>query len=530
MKKNQTTEPYKERTIMRFFLSKIQKQKIYTTLESSKLEFKGQKKTYKPTHLIHNTDITNLSFVCQPDPPESNEYILSTINFESENSRKNMLNLLEKLKKIDIKQLKKYDELILKETDDNRFKILIVDRLTNNINLYSLISTVNSYASFTIKKYFKEKSFQYKVILSVWKCIKNLRKIGYKNIGITTKLVYIVQRNSNFGLKDVKTKFLEFCQNPLIKIEYKFNQFKKLLLADAKGEIGVKEIIDLKYISEPLCKKFENKSDSIKDHNSFILFLLEISLMTHHTEFLDDVDFKNGILSKRLESMINDPVILKMIYKAFEDRKVINGVYFTEENKDFDFLERFEEVENIDDIDFKTLDYHLLERGIMIVPRAKSLKFILSLKDKNLSLENLRLIAQNCVNVALLVDILKLVKSNLINLKSQIVIFRCVVYFIILFYEIIEGNGQIEILYEKLGNEFFKKFLAFSLYFYSELHENCGDVEIENLSKMICYSIKHFGGRVYEILNDCDEEFLGFLMDVSLDFYAFGRVLSIYHL
>lgn len=507
------TESYKERTVMKYFLKKIQKQKIYSTLEAGKLQFDGKKKMYVATHLVHNSDITNLSFSCKAHPPEINEYNISTLNFDNKESREKMIKFLEKIKNSNIEFLKKYEELIIKTAEDNRHKILLVDRNTNSINLYSLISTVNSYASFSIKDYFKDRSFQYKVITSVWQTVKKLRSLGYKNMGINSKLIYMTQRNSVAGLKDIKTRFLDFCQSPLIRIEYKFNQFRKLLLADARKEISLQELINLKYVSKELSEKFQNKGDIIKDHNSFIVFVLEVSLMTHHIEFLDQIDFQRGVLSKRLEAQINDPVIIDMIYFAFDDRFRTESIFFSDENLDFIILEKFKRVKGIQDLNFRNLSPDLLIRGVKIVPRAKCLTFFLRLKDKNLSFENLKLIATNCVNKTLISDVVKLIKNNLINFSSHVLVLRCLIYFLVVFFE----ESLIKDVV-KMDNRDYKKFLVHCLYFYSEVYDEYSDIEVENLAKVVCYSIKCLSNGLFGALKKANPDFLDYLMEISLDF------------
>ena len=227
------------------------------------------------------------------------------------------------------------------------------------------------------------------MILSVWETIKELRTRGLKNMGISSNLVFFSDTVTNYPQNQIEKKFYDLFTDPKINIEYKFNHFRNLLLADAKEEITLKELVDLNYFSKKFCQKFETLSDAFKDHNSFVVLILEVALLDNLDNFIDEVDFISGYLTIQLKDRIEDKFLIEIIEDCFSDRHKKIKKFFTHENDKMQNLAKIKNfyVDPDSQPKYEHLDWEVFTRGVKIISKKNSLEFLLALDESKLSFE-----------------------------------------------------------------------------------------------------------------------------------------------
>jgi hypothetical protein len=381
--------------------------------------------------------MTNLSFYCKGET-DSQEYEIASLNFDTTASRTEMIAFLTNIKSAKVTSIKKFHEYYLEDTEGPTYKLILIDKFQNSMNVSTLINSASSLHQIEI--IMKKNFFRYSLIVSVWEAVRELRSLGLKNMGINSSLVYLAERLTPLSLNDRFLRYKNFFESPEIQIEYKINQFRNLLLADARNELTMKELVGLNFFSEKLSQKFSNKMDAIKDHNSFIVYMLEVVLCQHHSEFLDGVDFDNRRLSERLKNLIEDKLILEMIDYCFHDREQEEErqTFFTGFNAKMSSLNMFQTVE-VSELRFNSINWEVFNKGIKLVPKGLRLKFLLSLDIREMSREHLRLIANEHMNSFIVKETLGILSEYETDFESQLIVVRCINFFL---GEILENNRK----------------------------------------------------------------------------------------
>ena len=82
------------------------------------------------------------------------------------------------------------------------------------------------------------------------------------------------------------------------------------------------ELADLRFFSHGFVESLEDKKEALDDHNCFVLFALELFGKEKHENFLEYIDFKNGIIKEEIKDVIKDDCLelIKVVKICFHDK------------------------------------------------------------------------------------------------------------------------------------------------------------------------------------------------------------------
>ena len=454
--------PIPSRVHVNHILSKIQNRSIFSEVKDHDIVFKGAIQDYIAQNLIHNSDMTNLSFFCKGHQDRLS-YEVTSLHFDNLDSRNEMIEFLKNIQMIRSAPLKKCVEYITEDLEGSRFKLIIVDKFSTSVNIKTLILSSSVYHN--LEKVIKMPHLRYGLILSIWQTIKELRSLGIKNMGISSSLVYLVENITPEALLDKFKRYSNFFEEPEIRIEYKFNQFRNLLIADAKNDMTMQDLTQMNFLTESYLKKFSNKTDSILDHNTFIVLMIEIAICKPHENFVDLIDFERGQLSQKLKSVIGDRLLIGVINDCFMDRDFENKNFFTQEYDKLQNLYEFFKMDDPDSIKFDSIDNSSFKVATRVVPIRFILKFIASVDVEDLSRDQVRLMAEEYGCGFLLAEALKLVKNYETDIYTCLLVVQRVIFFFVIVFE----NPRESVM--SLDCREMKKFIVFAMHLYSQNYD-----------------------------------------------------------
>ena len=465
---NLKSTPLPSPAFMHQITKKFKDRNIFSGIEEKKIEFKGKKATYLASKLIHNTEMTNLCFYCQSKNSKK-DFEVAILNFDAKKTRDNMISYLNVIGNIQVKSLKKFHEYFEETGDGKRLKLILVDQYVNKLSLKTMIASILTFDGYGVQEFFKSINFKYTVILSVWETIKELRARGLQNMGISSNLVFFSDTATKYPQNEIEKKFYDLFTDPKINIEYKFNHFRNLLLADAKEEITLKELVDLNYFSKKFCEKFEVLSEAFMDHNSFVVLVLEVALLDNLDNFIDDVDFISGYLTIQIKDRIDDKFLCGVIEDCFADRHKKIKKFFTHENAKLQNLNKIKNFYQAPENQpyYEHLSWDVFLRGIKIISKQNSLEFLLALDESRLSFEQLSLIAREHFRGELFAQILEILQLSDSSLLDQLYLVRCFIYYFMVLMESSEFTNPFE-----LESRDLKKLMLICLHLYQQGTEN----------------------------------------------------------
>ena len=398
--------------------------------------FYGEKQRYKAKNLIHNKEMANLSFACI-GLEDSKQYEITSLHFEKDSSQASMVQFLTDIRASKISNLKIFKEFYEDEDPTGRLKLVLIDRYVSCISIRDLVIGIKDYPF--ISEILSLNQVRFPILVSLWETIRDLRSNGLKNIGITSWMVYLIDSlqftNTNTYLSAEKT-IENLFGNLMVKIDYKFSHFKRLLLADAKQDLTLKELADLRFFSRCFVQVLDDKHEALSDHNCFILFALELFGKEKHENFLEFIDFKKGFLKQGIEDKLGDDCsqLFMIVEMCFNDRqKAQNGDFFSEKNEIFSLMSNIKNqeyaclqtIESIDD--FK----HCLG----ISRKSDHLQILLDFKTQNFSKEKIYFITEICVHLQLISDATDYLQDFTIPINKKLVLLEVMNFFLSSFFE-----------------------------------------------------------------------------------------------
>lgn len=453
---NPSITQYKQHVI-----SRLTTPLIFSNLSPGSSEFESSTQTYEASKLIHNKQLPNLSFLCKGSE-DRQEYIINTLVFENKTSQEKMIEFLNNISSLQISSIKKFHEFYEEETPGNRYKVFLIDKFLNTLSIGELIKANELYPD--LKQAIHTTSFKYNVILAAWETIKELRNSGLRNMGFNTMNICLVENLTEKALVDKNERFKNIFSPIDIKIEYMFNHFRKLMLADAKRDLTLHEMVGFKFFSEKLCGKFRKVTDALKDHFSFILLILEVFLFENHLNFIEKIDFEERRIEESLLSEIGDLLIKKLIKECFfdVDFKEKNQRFFTEDNRIMQSLSDFKHVKIVNK-EVNSLPWDLFTKGVKVIPEDRSLRFMLTIEVEDFPQDHLKFIAKHHVSPQLIQSAMNVLMDYETDHENQLIIVKCLNYFLQLFLDDLKNDVS------RLDDRVLKKYLGLCFHIH---HQN----------------------------------------------------------
>lgn len=450
------TSKNKSKKHIQNLIEKLSSQAIFSTLAEDSTSFESPTQKYKAMSLIHNRDMINLSFFCK-GVSDNLDYEVTSIIFENKKSRQKMESFLNNLDNIQIPTMIHFHEFYTEDTEDNRYKLILIDKCSHNLTINDVITASSSFED--LREKISSTNFKYSVILTAWETIHELRNIGLKNMGFNTMNINLIEILTEDALANEEIRFENLFSPLNIKLEYKFNHFRKLLIADANRDLTLNELVGFKFFSDKLCAKFKNVTDALKDHFSFILLILEVFLIDTHINFIEYIDFEDKKVDEYLLTQINDPLIKKVIKDCFLDSefKESNQIFFRENNTIMKILNKFKNIK-IENSEISTLSWEIFTKGVKIVPLDRALRFMLIIQEEDFPSDHLKFIAKYHVNSSLLKCAINVLRDYETDYDHQLIIIKCVNFF----FQLLFDNIKINVSY--LDSRVLKKFIALSFH------------------------------------------------------------------
>lgn len=492
--------------INQFYFS-LKKRTVYSDIKANKIEFEGSNQKYSANSLVHNKETTNLSFICKGQS-DSKDYEITSLNFESKSSIETIIYYLNMVSSQKIRNIESTSEHFIKNGND-RHQLIMVEPLVNKISLRELFQNMEEYKF--LKKGFQLIKLKFGIVTKIWETLCDLRSQSkLRDVGLGPWNVILVDSPScqTEGLSNEGRVKLLF-EKPCISISYKLGHFKKLLVADAKKDLTIKELADLGFFSWDFVQKLDKKFDALSDHFCFILILIEVITSGKHESCLKYVDFKNGVLTQEFKDRIferqrdysQNKILIDLIELCFKDKRKLKSTFFTESGNPI--MDKLSKIGGGKFNNLGELKPSLFEIGVKLAPEQNHLDLILELNKTKISKSQRGLVARETITAELVRKVVQLVQVSDLSLNAKLELFDSMNLYLSIF---MEGNSSSRKI---LNSRYTRQYFLWAAKILENFYQFCGDLQKKGFLRFYSLVIKKMSSTNLELFRRLTGENFG---------------------